>query len=140
MHKEPFQNTKMAGLGAIEEAADGAAAKREAEDAVCSKQEEVDTQPHKRARTDGEAADGSSTAVKDEVKAECEKTETEAAEGSPAPKLPKVEILPALALEQAVQTTAAASGLKVELTKTRVEVCWEVADDEAEDPRTITLW
>lgn len=52
----------------------------------------------------------------------------------------KADMLPALPLEKAVEATATASGLKLELNTTRVEVCWEVADDEAEDPKTITLW
>jgi hypothetical protein len=121
----------MAGISSQQGDETGAGAKREVEEESV-KQEEGDTQAHKRARTDGEAAESGSCLKKEEVKAE---TET----GSPA-KLQKIEMLPALALEQAVHATTTASGLEVELTKTRVEVCWEVADDEAEDPRPITLW
>jgi hypothetical protein len=52
----------------------------------------------------------------------------------------KTQLLPALQLERALEVVAKASGLKVEVASTRIEVCWEVADDEAEDSRPITLW
>jgi hypothetical protein len=46
----------------------------------------------------------------------------------------------ALPLEKAVEATEAASGLKVCLDTTKVEVCWQVADEEAEDSSPIILW
>jgi len=53
----------------------------------------------------------------------------------------QVDLLQSLPLDMAVEATAAiTSGLRIELMKTKVEVCWEVADDEAEDPTPITLW
>ncbi len=72
----------------------------------------------KRARVEGGAAGASGGGV------------------SPA----KAALQGALQMEKAVEATEAASGLKICLNTTKVEVCWQVADEEAEDSSPIILW
>ena len=77
----------------------------------------------------------------------CKKARTESAgeAGAVAPfDSSKPETLPgagsASSMEEAVEAASKASGVSFEVGKTRLEVCWEVADDEAEDPKAIKLW
>jgi len=118
------------------------AQKRPAEDETVD-QDDVDAQGQgaKRARTEGDGAGnsgGSDGGADAKLGHQSEKEE----EGKPERSVTKakVEMLPMIPLEQAVEVTATASGLKVEPKTTRIEVCWDVADDEAEDPKSITLW
>jgi len=90
--------------------------------------------PSKRPRKPVPAAPPSSVSI-GETKKESDTSSAEECIGV------QVDLLQSLPLDMAVEATAAiTSGLSIELMKTKVEVCWEVADDEAEDPTPITLW
>ena len=118
------------------------AQKRPAEDEAVE-QDDVDAQGQgaKRARTEGDGA-GNSGGSDGVAHAKLVHQSEQEDEGKPERSVTKakLEMLPMIPLEQAVEVTATASGLKVEPKTTRVEVCWDVADDEAEDPKSITLW
>ena len=110
----------MAGLGATGEGEGAVATGKRPLDAV-AKPEAVpaeDGAQEKRARVEGGA--------------------TGASGGGDAPATAALQA--ALPLEKAVEATEAASGLKVCLDTTKVEVCWQVADEEAEDSSPIILW
>lgn len=123
------------------EAVEAGAQKRPAEGEVVEK-DDVDAQGQgaKRARTEGDGAGNSGGSGVADAKLEHQSEQED--EGKPERSVTKakVEMLPMIPLEQAVEVTATASGLKVEPKTTRLEVCWDVADDEAEDPKSITLW
>ena len=119
----------MAGLGANEEA-QGAKANKRPLEGESVQQADTDEQA-KRARTDGDASGGSVGVAEAGAEGEA---------GSEVRKEQAEKMLPALPLEKAVETTEKVSGLKVDINTTRIEVCWEVADEEAEDPRPTTLW
>jgi hypothetical protein len=131
---------------ATEETAAGEAGaqaqKRPAEDDYVE-QDDVDAQGQgaKRARTEGDGA-GNSGGSDGVAHAKLVHQSEQEDEGKPERSVTKakVEMIPMIPLEQAVEVTATASGLKVEPKTTRLEVCWDVADDEAEDPKSITLW
>ena len=118
----------------------GAQAQKRPAEGEAVEQDDVDAQGQgaKRARTEGDGAgnSGGSAGVAD---AKLEHHSDEGKSDKSVTKA-KVEMLPMIPLEQAVEVTATASGLKVEPKTTRLEVCWDVADDEAEDPKSITLW
>ena len=97
-------------------------ANAEAAAAAAMKADEVEA---KRKREEQEAAEKRARELEDEL-----------ARGQPATAALKA----ALPLEKAVEATEAASGLKVCLDTTKVEVCWQVADEEAEDSSPIILW
>jgi len=115
----PVPVSSMAGLGATGEGEGAVATGKRPLDAV-AKPEAVpaeDGAQEKRARVEGGAtgASGGGDAATAALQA-------------------------ALPLEKAVEATEAASGLKVCLDTTKVEVCWQVADEEAEDSSPIILW
>ena len=114
----------MAGLGASNQESAGAAGKRKLEpvgeaEAVPSEDRAQD----KRARVEG----GTAASCAGET-------------GGVGRAREEVAVLPALPLEKAVEATETASGLKVCLDATHVEVCWQVAEDETEDASPIVLW
>jgi hypothetical protein len=121
----------------------GAQAQKRPAEGETVEQDDVDAQGQgaKRARTEGDGvgnSGGSAGVVDAKLEHQSEKEDEVKPERSVTKA--KVEMLPMIPLEQAVEVTVTASGLKVESKTTRLEVCWDVADDEAEDPKSITLW
>lgn len=98
-----------------------------------------ESQSNKRMTGDAQVRDAEVAEAPTCKKARTEPTlESESGAIQAAPLEP--EMLPALALEKALDVASKTSGIHFDVSKTRLEVCWEVADDEAEDPKPITLW